>query len=139
MQRLLVSLTPLLLLTACETATPPAPVASAAPATYDTVAKAVFSSCSTRSCHGAEGKRGGLQLTTDVAYDQLVGVKAQQEGAAAKGKLRIKAGDPDNSYFLQKLEAPAAGEGDRMPPRGQALPPETVALVRRWIAAGCPK
>ena len=132
-------LIPVLLLTACDSATPPVPVSSQAPATYDTVSKAVFSSCSTRSCHGAEGKRGGLQLTTDVAYDQLVGVKAQHEVAAAKGRLRIKAGDPDNSYFLQKLEVPAAGEGDRMPPRGQALPPETVALVRRWIAAGCPK
>ena len=64
-------------------------VASDAPATYDTVSKAVFSSCSTRSCHGAEGKRGGLQLTADVGYDMLVNAKAQHEGAAAKGKIRV--------------------------------------------------
>lgn len=135
--RRILALCPLLFLYGCPAPLPPVPVD--APVTYDTVSKAVFSSCSTRSCHGAEGKRGGLQLTSDVAYAQLVGVAATHDAAAAKGKLRVKPGDPDASYLIQKLEGAAAGEGNRMPPQGQALPPETLALVRRWVAAGCPK
>lgn len=119
-----------------STVTPPA---ANTPATYDTVAAQVFGNCTTRSCHGAEGRKGGLQLTADVAYDQLVGVGASNEAAAAKGKVRVKPGDPAGSYLIQKLEGPDAGEGNAMPPRGQKLPVETIDLLRRWIAAGCPK
>lgn len=119
-------------------ATPAAPPAET-PATYGMVVTQVFGNCTTRSCHGAEGQKGGLQLTADVAYDQLVGVVASNEAAAGKGKLRVKPGDPGASFLLQKLEGPAADEGSVMPPRGQKLPAETIDLLRRWIAAGCPR
>ncbi len=118
---------------------PPATPAAGGPVTYDMVATQVFSNCTTRSCHGQEGKRGGLQLTADVAYDQLVGVAAANQAAAAKGKLRVKPGDPAASFVIQKLEGPAADEGSAMPPLGTKLPAETIDLLRRWIAAGCPR
>lgn len=127
--------------TACQpAAVPVAPAASAPPAaTYDLVATRVLSSCSTRSCHGTLGAKGGLVLTADVAYAQLVGVPADNAAAKAKGKKRVVPGDPDASFLVQKLTAPGAGEGDRMPEAGDPIAAEDLDLLRRWIAAGAPR
>ena len=115
--RHLLLLSPVLLLAAaCQS---PATPSTAVQPTFDDIEAKVFSSsCSTRSCHSVEGGKGGLVLTADKAYDQLVGVLASNTAAAAKGKKRVVPGDPDNSFLMQKLTGPAADEGDQMPDRG---------------------
>jgi hypothetical protein len=49
--------------------------------------------------------------------------------------LRVRPGDPDNSYLIQKLEGTAA-VGARMPLGGGALPAATIAAIRQWITDG---
>ncbi len=110
-----------------------------APATFATIERKIFAvSCATLSCHGAAAS-GGLQLTPDVAYTNLVGVPATNPAANAAGLLRVAPGDPDHSFILDKLTgALAAGEGVPMPQVGSPLPQAKIDLVRRWIAAGAP-
>lgn len=123
-----------LAVSACQT--PAQTPGTAIQPTYDEIASKVFSNCTTRSCHGEAGGKGGLILTADKAYAQLVGVPADNEAAKAKGKLRVVAGDPDASFLLQKLTGPAAGEGDMMPQRGEKLPDAELEAIRAWIKAG---
>lgn len=113
----------------------PAAVAPAEP-TFELVASRVLSTCTTRSCHGGVGRKGDLVLTGDQAYQNLVNVPASNEAAKAAGKLRVVPGQPDASFLMQKLTAPAPGEGERMPLVGGVLPAEDLALVRAWIEAG---
>jgi mono/diheme cytochrome c family protein len=120
------------LLAGCNGPAAPAPE----DATFALVSQRVLSNCTTRSCHGAEGRRGDLVLTPDMAYAALVNVPAANTGAKAKGKQRVVPGRPDDSFLLQKLTGPGPDEGARMPLTGDALPPEDLALVRAWIAAG---
>jgi mono/diheme cytochrome c family protein len=72
------------------------------------------------NCHGADRKRGGLDLTRQAAAR-----------AGGKGGAAVVPGRPDASLLYRKA---AAGE---MPPQG-ALAPEQVAALRRWIEAGAP-
>lgn len=116
-------------------AQPAAPAEEAIAPTYTALARQVFSNCTTRSCHG-ETARGGLDLRAENAYGQLVGVPASNERAASRGKRRVVPSDPDASYLLQKLVAPAADEGERMPLSGAPLSPGEIAAIRAWIAQG---
>jgi mono/diheme cytochrome c family protein len=72
------------------------------------------------TCHGADRKRGGLDLTRRAAAR-----------AGGKNGPAVVPGRPDESLLWQKTAAGA------MPPQG-ALPPEQVAALRRWIEAGAP-
>jgi len=67
-------------------------------------------------CHGPKVQMAGLRL--DVR----------------PGRNIIVPGDAANSTLLQRLSA--ADPQTRMPMGGQALTPEKIDLVRRWIAAG---
>jgi hypothetical protein len=77
-----------------------------------------------------------------VAYTGLVGVMAmgaEGAGAAAGGCagmpfVRVKAGDPDNSLLVQKLEGKQTC-GKEMPIGGM-LKADQIKLVRDWIMAG---
>ena len=63
----------------------------------------------------------------------LVGVPSTEVPAI----LRVKPGDPDNSYIIQKLEGHAS-VGARMPFGGPYLTSDTVAFMRQWISNGAP-
>jgi hypothetical protein len=67
----------------------------------------------------------------------LVGVPSTE----VPSLLRVKPGDPDNSYIIQKLEGHAA-VGAQMPfgcPTSQpCLPTTTIAFIRQWITDGAP-
>jgi hypothetical protein len=52
--------------------------------------------------------------------------------------LRVKPGDPDNSYLIQKLEGAAGISGSRMPLGGPFLDRETIDKIRSWIQDGAP-
>ncbi len=74
-------------------------------------------------CHSAKLRSGGFDLSTPE------GVKE----AAAIG-IFGKAADPDASPILRAL---SYENRIKMPPQGK-LPPETVAALKEWVAAGAP-
>jgi hypothetical protein len=74
-------------------------------------------------CHMGAKKKGGLSMNT--REDLLAG---GENGAV------LVPGKPEESRMLALL-APADPE-DRMPPKGDAVPPEKIEEIRRWIAGG---
>jgi hypothetical protein len=89
------------------------------------------------NCHTAVGRNpaGQLNLTHDLAYDQLV--NAQVRGAGKADAIRVIPGDPNNSYVIQKLEGTPGIVGQRMPFNGGPfLTDGQISIFRRWIANG---
>ena len=89
-------------------------------------------------CHTSSfgAPAGGLDLTAAVAYQNLVGAAS----VGKPGAVRVIAGDPNNSYLVQKLEGAAGIVGVRMPFNGPPyLTDAQIALIRQWIQSGAPK
>jgi hypothetical protein len=88
-------------------------------------------------CHAGGGAPEGLRLDAANSYNLLVGVPSTE----VPSLLRVKPGDPDNSYSIQKLEGHAA-VGEQMPfgcPTTQpCLTTSTIAFIRQWITDGAP-
>jgi hypothetical protein len=84
-------------------------------------------------CHVGGGAPMGLRLDAADSFNLLVGVPSTEVPAI----LRVKPGDPDNSYIIQKLEGHAS-VGARMPFGGPYLTADTVAFIRQWISNGAP-
>jgi hypothetical protein len=73
-----------------------------------------------------------MDLTSaDASFDSLVGVSSLQVPELS----RVEAGDPDNSYLVQKLEG-TADEGAQMPAGGPPLDQAVIDDIRQWIADG---
>jgi hypothetical protein len=113
-------------------------------ATFTEVFNLLAGGCATGGyCHAAGGGTSKLALVDQAsAYTALAGVAGMGMAAPGSGKMgcstsmivRVKAGDPDNSLLMQKLEGKQTC-GDVMPPGGMLLPAE-LKLVRDWITAG---
>jgi hypothetical protein len=104
--------------------------------TLDEIQANVFTpTCSVSGCHtGPMGDTlpGGMDLTNaDASFANLVGVPSIQVPELS----RVEAGDPDNSYLIQKLEGTAA-EGEQMPFGGTPLDQAVIDDIRQWIADG---
>jgi hypothetical protein len=88
-------------------------------------------------CHAGGSAPEGLRLDAADSYNLLVGVPSTE----VPSLLRVKPGDPDNSYIIQKLENHAA-VGAQMPfgcPNTQpCLTASTIAFIRQWITNGAP-
>src|SRR5579872_3452378 len=84
-------------------------------------------------CHIGGGAPEGLRLDAADAYNLLVGVPSTEVPSI----MRVKPGDPDSSYIIQKLEGHAS-VGARMPLGGPYLSSDTIAFVRQWITNGAP-
>jgi hypothetical protein len=82
-------------------------------------------------CHGGAGAAAGLRLDAGNSFALLVNVPSTQVPTL----LRVKPGDAQNSYLVQKIEGRAA-VGGRMPLGGNPLPQASIDLVRSWIMAG---
>lgn len=82
-------------------------------------------------CHAGATAPRGLRLDATNSYVLLVGVASGQVPALK----RVAAGDPDNSYLIQKLEG-HAGVGQRMPLGGPYLDAASVNVIRTWIKNG---
>ena len=82
-------------------------------------------------CHAGGSAPQGLRLDATNAYAMLVGVSSSE----VPGLKRVKAGDPDNSYIIQKIEGHAS-VGVRMPYGGPYLDAATIATIRLWITNG---
>ena len=82
-------------------------------------------------------------LTADVAYENLVGVKAVNAAANSDGLRRVMAGKPDSSLLFHKLVFPpghhARDYGNPMPAGTPGVSVGQLEFVRQWIAAGAPK
>ena len=89
------------------------------------------------NCHTAVGRNpaGGLNLTHDVAYSQIVNVVSPRKA----GAMRIAPGDPSNSYLIQKIEGASGIVGVRMPQNGPPyLTDGQISIIRRWVEIGAP-
>ncbi len=106
---------------------------SSAPLTadFDSIQDNVFTPICTR-CHSGAAAPEGLELDATHSYALLVGVPS----AEVPGLERVKPGDPDSSYLIQKLEGAAGIVGVRMPFGGPYLPQSTIDVIRQWISDG---
>jgi hypothetical protein len=89
-------------------------------------------------CHTNVGRNpsAGLNLTHDVAYDQLVNVPSRNK----PGAIRVVANDPENSYLIHKLEGRPGIVGNRMPNNGPPyLSAGQILILKRWIEIGAPR
>jgi len=74
------------------------------------------------SCHNADKKKGGLDLTSH----------GQALAGGSSGAV-IAAGDPDGSYLWQLV---THASEPKMPPESDKLPDAALDGISRWIAAG---
>jgi hypothetical protein len=83
-------------------------------------------------CHSGAGAPEGLELDAAHSYALLVGVPSNEES----GRLRVKAGSPDDSYLVLKLQGSPGIVGAQMPFGAPPLPQSTIDVVRQWISDG---
>ncbi len=83
-------------------------------------------------CHIGASAPEGLQLDAGHSYALIVGVSSNEK----PGVLRVKAGDPDNSYLYQKITGAANIVGGQMPLDQTPLPSATITAIRQWILNG---
>ncbi len=88
-------------------------------------------------CHAGGGAPEGLRLDAADSYNLLVGVPSTE----VPSLLRVKPGDPTDSYIIQKLQGHAA-VGAQMPdgcPTTQpCLSATTIGFIQQWITNGAP-
>src|SRR5688572_20754441 len=106
--------------------------------------KVLTPSCATAGCHVAGSQfavESGLVLTSDVAYEQLVGVAAKLPNAKADGLLRVKPGFPDLSFLYMKIHGIPEGKdyGAKMPLGGTRLTVGQMEFIKQWISLGALK
>jgi hypothetical protein len=102
-------------------------------ADFQSIQDNVFTPICTR-CHSGAGAPEGLQLDAAHSYALLVGVPS----AEVPSVLRVKPGDPTDSYLIQKLQNSSGIVGAQMPFGGPYLPQSTIDVIQQWISAGAP-
>ena len=106
-------------------------------ATFTRVQSEVFTpKCALSGCHlgPASLAQEGLVLTAGLSYDNVVGVRANQNSSI----FRVTAGDAANSYLWRKITPGQPITGDRMPQTGSISEAER-QLVTDWILRGAPR
>jgi uncharacterized protein (TIGR03118 family) len=110
----------------------------AAATTLSQIQTSVFTpKCS--GCHNGSNPPNGalpgsMNLTAGNSFAALVNVASQQQAAL----MRVKPGDPANSYIIHKLEGAAGITGSRMPFGGPFLDQATIDQIKSWITSGAP-
>jgi hypothetical protein len=91
------------------------------------------------SCHLKAPYAGNLNLSSGSAFQSLVGVAASIDAS----KIRVVAGNPANSFLVQKLtnQLPTGGQDGSPMPQNEGLPwtelPQNlIDEVESWISAG---
>jgi hypothetical protein len=101
-------------------------------ADFDAIQANVFTPiCSV--CHAGATAPQGLMLDAAHSYNLLVNIPSTEVPSI----LRVKPGDPTNSYIIQKLEGHAA-VGGQMPLGETPLPASTITFIAQWITDGAP-
>lgn len=111
--------------------------------TFELIQKAVFEtySCSNQICHGSTVASGGLDLSPERAYDELI----EQPAETVAGWKRVVPGRRDESLLYINLAAKTHAGQVVAPLR--AMPPDPIPAltanqleaVRRWIEGGAPR
>jgi hypothetical protein len=83
-------------------------------------------------CHSGANAPHGLMLDATHSYNDLVGVPSVE----VPSFMRVKAGDPDNSYIILKLEGSNLISGGQMPLNETPLLPSVIDVIRQWITNG---
>lgn len=83
-------------------------------------------------CHIGASAPEGLQLDSTHSYNLLVGVPSNEQ----PNLLRVKPGDPDNSYMVHKIEGLPRIAGGQMPLGEAPLTQATIDAIRQWITNG---
>ena len=100
---------------------------------FKSVQRVLQTSCALPSCHSTFARQGELVLETeDVSYKSLVDRPANLPEAA--GLLRVKPGDPANSFLVKKLRG--QGPGLAMPESGGQLAEPIIQMIEDWISRG---
>ena len=109
--------------------------------TFSSIEREIFNAsdssgrAASTNCHTDAGGRNpptGMVLLTGRAYDAIVNVPARNK----PGAIRIIPGDPENSYFIHKLEDRTDIVGVRMPQRGPYLTDGQISIIKRWVQLG---
>jgi hypothetical protein len=74
-------------------------------------------------CHGEKKQKGELRLDA-----KIFAFKGGHDGMA------LVAGDSSKSLLFQRIAS--TDDDQRMPPKGEPLSPEQIALIQAWITAG---
>ena len=90
-------------------------------------------------CHNGSQPSGGAlpgsqNLTAEHTFSNIVGVASLEQ----PNLMRVKPGDPDNSYLIHKVEGTAGITGAQMPLGGPPLSQATIDQIRSWISSGAP-
>ncbi len=111
--------------------------------TWEGIQKHIFAQhdCAQQACHSSGAKQGGLDLSPDVAYKNLL------TASAGSPFQRVEPGDERRSFLWLKLAAatdPSAVPSDvtvgtPMPNGLPALSIDELEVVRKWIYAGAPE
>ena len=86
-------------------------------------------SCAFSGCHSGPNAPKKLDLTEEFILPSLVNKPSSEKPEI----LRVKPGDPANSYLIMKIKGSPGIEGDRMPKKGKPLSKEEVAVLESWI------
>lgn len=105
---------------------------------FDWINENVFTeSCVSSQCHGGAAPKESLDLRSNAAFDELVGVPSVQSG----GLMLVEPGNAENSYLYIKL-----GRGDQtlrderlMPSSSSPLCDEKLDYIKQWIDDGAPQ
>lgn len=105
-------------------------------ATLSSIQENIFTpTCARSGCHSAASASGGLSLADGDSFGELVGT----ESSEAPTLERVEAGDPDNSYLVNKLKGTAGdvgGTDTQMPLGESALSDEEIEAIEEWITNG---
>jgi hypothetical protein len=98
--------------------------------TFASIQQNVFTPICT-GCHAGAQAPVGLRLDEASSYAMLVNAPSVEVPSLA----RVRPGNPEESYLMQKLQGSAA-VGGRMPLGGPPLPQETIDVIGQWITDG---
>jgi hypothetical protein len=116
------------------------------PSTFAAIQKIVFENrgCSASICHAPTatgGPAGGLDLTADAAYDNLVNKPSQ----TVPGWFRVLQGERTKSLLFLNLAAKTLPADFKAPLRAMPLDPvppistNELEAIRKWIETGAPR
>lgn len=88
-------------------------------------------SCGTNGCHDDVAMQSNLDLLSPGVESRVVGV-GTAEGTGCGGRTLVVAGEPSNSYLLDKILFVPGTCGGPMPIIG-SLEPDEVETIRQWI------
>jgi hypothetical protein len=111
--------------------------------TFELIQKAIFENrgCTSSVCHSGPFPAGGLDLSGDGAYDELV----QQPATTVPGWQRVVPGQKDLSLLFVNLAAKTLPDTWHAPLRPMPLDPlpaltiDQLEAMRLWIEKGAPR